>query len=124
MSEEHARATSSGKTSVGAGLYKLATYLGQSDEEANTKVVFQGKDHQLTVIATKAIAKDDEIKASYTLPVPGAAKSDSTSDEKPETAAATQPSEETLETTVSSEEKVELSEEKQQVPPAEQQTAE
>lgn len=112
---------------MGAGLYKLATYLGQSDEDANTKVVFQGKNHQLTVIATKAIAKDDEIKASYTLPVPGAAaaKSDSNADdEKPEPATTTtQPSEETLETTASTEEKVELPEEQQHVPPQEEQQA-
>ncbi|ORZ19925.1 hypothetical protein BCR42DRAFT_226303 [Absidia repens] len=70
ISEEHARATSSGKNSVGAGLYKLATYLGQAgDNNANTKVIFENNNHQLTVIATKTIAKGDEIKTTYTLPV-------------------------------------------------------
>ncbi|KAI8334581.1 MAS20 protein import receptor-domain-containing protein [Chlamydoabsidia padenii] len=125
VSVEHARATSSGKISVGAGLYKLATYLGQSDDEANTKVVFQGKNHQLTVIATKAIAKGDEIKASYTLPVPGAssaAKSESnTDDDKVTDVPTTEPSTETVQVT---EEKVEIVEEIQSPPSEDNQQTE
>ncbi|ORX53204.1 MAS20-domain-containing protein [Hesseltinella vesiculosa] len=67
-SEEHARAVDTdGKHVVGAGLYKLATYLGQA-KQGNSKVVFD-KTHKLTVIATKAIAKDDEVTTHYTLPV-------------------------------------------------------
>lgn len=102
MSEEHSRATSSGKTSVGAGLYKLSTYIGQSDDAGNTKVVFQDNNHQLTAIATKAIAKGDEIKTSYTLPVSVAA---SASEKNQDTA---QQSEEKQDTAEKPEEKQEI----------------
>ncbi|ORZ21253.1 MAS20 protein import receptor-domain-containing protein [Absidia repens] len=99
VSEEHSRATSSGKTSVGAGLYKLATYIGQSDDANNIKVVFQDNNHQLTAIATKSIAKGDEIKTSYTLPV------SSTSEKKQDNA---QQSEEKQEIAENLEEKQEI----------------
>ncbi|KAI8093488.1 MAS20 protein import receptor-domain-containing protein [Halteromyces radiatus] len=105
-SQEHTRATSSGKKSVGAGLYKLATYLGQSESEANSKVVFQDNNHQLTVIATKAIAKGDEIKASYTLPVPTSASTSQERQNKPE-----ENKVETKEPTVSSDEKHQVEQE-------------
>ncbi|CAO3617450.1 unnamed protein product [Cunninghamella blakesleeana] len=69
-SKEHARTSKHQENeSVGAALYKLATYIGQSEKESNTKIVFQKKDHTLSVVATHPIKKGDEIKTHYTLPV-------------------------------------------------------
>ncbi|KAI9300197.1 hypothetical protein BJ944DRAFT_244423 [Cunninghamella echinulata] len=78
LSDEHTRVSSSNdseekeekKSSVGAALYKLATYIGQSEKDTNTKIIFQDNNHVLSVIATHPIKKGDEIKTSYTLPVP------------------------------------------------------
>ncbi|KAI8063540.1 hypothetical protein BC940DRAFT_277672 [Gongronella butleri] len=69
-SKEHARVTTKDgaeKHAVGAGLYKLATYIGQA-KDGNVKVVFDAT-HKLQVIATKAIAADQEVTAHYTLPI-------------------------------------------------------
>ncbi|KAG2226584.1 hypothetical protein INT45_005070 [Circinella minor] len=68
-SSEHMRKTSSDKKPVGAALYKISTYIGQSEEEPNVKVVF-GDNHDISVVALKDISKDTELVASYSLPVP------------------------------------------------------
>ncbi|KAJ8657262.1 hypothetical protein O0I10_007078 [Lichtheimia ornata] len=66
---EHMRKTETEKKPVGAALYKISTYIGQSKEEPNVKVVF-GDNHDISIVATKAISKETEITADYTLPVP------------------------------------------------------
>ena len=63
------RKTSSDKKPVGAALYKISTYIGQSEAEPNVKVVF-GDNHDVSVVALKDISKDTELIASYSLPVP------------------------------------------------------
>lgn len=63
------RKTETEKKPVGAALYKISTYIGQSKEEPNVKVVF-GDNHDISIVATKAISKETEITADYTLPVP------------------------------------------------------
>ncbi|KAI9316054.1 hypothetical protein BX666DRAFT_2019641 [Dichotomocladium elegans] len=67
-SEEHMRKTESDKTSVGAALYKISTYIGQSEDAPNVKITF-GDNHEITVVAIKDISKDTELTANYTLPV-------------------------------------------------------
>ncbi|KAI8376116.1 uncharacterized protein BYT42DRAFT_546835 [Radiomyces spectabilis] len=68
-SEEHMRATPSDKKSVGAALYKISTYLGQSEENPTVKLSFDGN-NQVTVTALKDIKNGEELTAAYTLPVP------------------------------------------------------
>ncbi|KAI8140360.1 hypothetical protein BJV82DRAFT_623622 [Fennellomyces sp. T-0311] len=68
-SSEHMRKTSSDKKPVGAALYKISTYIGQSEAEPNVKVTF-GEDHDISVVALKDISKDTELVAAYSLPVP------------------------------------------------------
>ncbi|KAI9499217.1 hypothetical protein BDB00DRAFT_880921 [Zychaea mexicana] len=68
-SSEHMRKTSNDKKPVGAALYKISTYIGQSEAEPNVKVVF-GDNHDISVVALKDISKDTELLASYSLPVP------------------------------------------------------
>ncbi|KAI8349417.1 hypothetical protein BD560DRAFT_358607 [Blakeslea trispora] len=53
---------------IGAGLYKISTYIGQSEEAPNVKLSFDND--KLSVIATRKIEKDEELLAPYTLPVP------------------------------------------------------
>lgn len=67
-SDEHVRSTDSEAKYIGAGLYKISTYIGQSEETPNVKLSF--KDDELTVTTLKDIKKGDELLASYTLPVP------------------------------------------------------
>lgn len=67
-SDEHMRSTDKDGKYIGAGLYKISTYVGQSDDNANVKLTFDNDN--LTVSAIKDIKKDDELLASYTLPVP------------------------------------------------------
>ncbi|KAI9342140.1 hypothetical protein BD770DRAFT_398764 [Pilaira anomala] len=67
-SDEHMRSTDKEGKYIGAGLYKLSTYIGQSDDAPNVKLSFEND--KLTVTAVKPISKDDELLASYTLPVP------------------------------------------------------
>ncbi|KAG2205123.1 hypothetical protein INT47_002217 [Mucor saturninus] len=67
-SDEHVRATDKDAKYIGAGLYKISTYIGQSDDAANVKLTFEND--TLTVTAIKPINKDDELLASYTLPIP------------------------------------------------------
>ncbi|KAI8991852.1 hypothetical protein BDF20DRAFT_846824 [Mycotypha africana] len=66
-SEEHSRVTDSEAKHIGAGLYKISTYLGQSQDSPNVKLSFDND--EITVTATKAIKKGDELLAAYTLPV-------------------------------------------------------
>jgi import receptor subunit TOM20 len=67
-SDEHVRSTDTNAKYIGAGLYKISTYIGQSDDNANVKLAFEND--ALSVIALKDIKKDEELLASYTLPVP------------------------------------------------------
>lgn len=67
-SDEHMRTTVKKAKFIGAGLYKISTYIGQSDDNANVKLSFEND--TLTVTALKDIKKDEELLASYTLPVP------------------------------------------------------
>lgn len=67
-SDEHMRSTDPNAKYIGAGLYKISTYIGQSDDAANVKLSFDND--TLSVVATKDIKKDQELLASYTLPVP------------------------------------------------------
>ncbi|KAI7907964.1 uncharacterized protein BX663DRAFT_464434 [Cokeromyces recurvatus] len=67
-SDEHIRKTNSDAKYIGAGLYKISTYIGQSENAPNVKISFEND--TLSVTATKDIKKGDEILASYTLPVP------------------------------------------------------
>lgn len=67
-SDEHMRSTDKEGKYIAAGLYKLSTYIGQSDDAPNVKLSFEND--KLTVTAVKPISKDDELLASYTLPVP------------------------------------------------------
>ncbi|KAF7724917.1 hypothetical protein EC973_000576 [Apophysomyces ossiformis] len=57
------------KPSIGAGLYKISTYIGQSEDEYNVKCTFRDN-HEMAVIATKDIKEGQELKALYTMPVP------------------------------------------------------
>ncbi|KAI8087046.1 uncharacterized protein B0P05DRAFT_533471 [Gilbertella persicaria] len=67
-SKEHMRSTDADAKYIAAGLYKISTYIGQSEDKPNVRLSF---DHDtLSVIATKDIKKDEELLASYTLPVP------------------------------------------------------
>jgi import receptor subunit TOM20 len=65
---EHMRTVDAEAKPIAAGLYKIATYLGQSQDEPNVKLSFQ--DNKLTVTALKDIDEDAELTADYTLPVP------------------------------------------------------
>ncbi|KAG1081534.1 hypothetical protein G6F42_022914 [Rhizopus arrhizus] len=67
-SDEHVRSTDPNAKYIGAGLYKISTYIGQSDDNANVKLTFEND--TLSVTALKDIKKDDELLASYSLPVP------------------------------------------------------
>ena len=67
-SDEHMRTTDKEGKHIGAGLYKISTYIGQSEEDANVKLTFEND--TVTVTALKDIKKDGELVASYTLPVP------------------------------------------------------
>ncbi|KAF7724736.1 hypothetical protein EC973_000764 [Apophysomyces ossiformis] len=67
-SSEVQRELSQDRPSVGAALYKISTYLGHS-EEPNVSLKFNNN-HEITVIASKDIKKDEELKAAYILPKP------------------------------------------------------
>ncbi|KAI9483280.1 MAG: hypothetical protein EXX96DRAFT_137013 [Benjaminiella poitrasii] len=67
-SDEHIRTTDSNAKYIGAGLYKISTYIGQTEDAPNVKLSFEND--SLSVIAIKNIKKGDELLASYTLPVP------------------------------------------------------
>ncbi|KAI8363871.1 hypothetical protein EDC96DRAFT_512075 [Choanephora cucurbitarum] len=67
--KEHMRTiTGTDNKYIGAGLYKISTYIGQSEEDPNVKLSFEND--KLSIIATKHIMKDEELLAPYTLPVP------------------------------------------------------
>ncbi|KAI9278673.1 hypothetical protein BDA99DRAFT_492839 [Phascolomyces articulosus] len=63
-SNEQIRKTSSDKKSVGAALYKISTYIGQSEAEPNVKLTFDDS-HDISIVALKDISKDTELFASY-----------------------------------------------------------
>lgn len=67
-SDEHVRAVGDDNKYMGAGLYKISTYIGQSEENPNVKLTWEND--TLTVTAVKDIKQDEEILANYTLPVP------------------------------------------------------
>ncbi|KAL0089415.1 MAS20 protein import receptor-domain-containing protein [Phycomyces blakesleeanus] len=69
-SKERIRELSEERPSVGAALYKISTYLGQgADETTNTKLVF-GDNHDITVVATRAVKQGEELFAPYVLQKP------------------------------------------------------
>ncbi|OZJ01847.1 hypothetical protein BZG36_04940 [Bifiguratus adelaidae] len=62
-SSEDCRELPNGK-SVGTALYRAASYLYKASSP-NIKVTFPSRTHRLTVTATKAISKGDELTVSY-----------------------------------------------------------
>ncbi|CEG75885.1 hypothetical protein RMATCC62417_10861 [Rhizopus microsporus] len=66
-SKEHARSTDGQTKHIGAGLYKISTYIGQSEESPNVELRFEND--KITVKALKEIKENEELVAAYTLPV-------------------------------------------------------
>ncbi|CAO3695262.1 unnamed protein product [Rhizopus stolonifer] len=66
-SKEHARKTDSEAKPIGAALYKISTYISQSEESPNVKVSFEND--VITVKALREIKENEELTAAYTLPV-------------------------------------------------------
>ncbi|KAG0173416.1 hypothetical protein DFQ28_001591 [Apophysomyces sp. BC1034] len=57
------------RPSIGAALYKISTYIGQSEDAYNTQMIFRDN-HEVAVIATKDIKEGEELTASYAMPTP------------------------------------------------------
>ncbi|KAI8340792.1 hypothetical protein BC941DRAFT_371277 [Chlamydoabsidia padenii] len=57
------------KKIVGTGLYKISTYIGQSVDHPNVKIVFAENNNKLSVLATQDIKKGEELTTDYIVPV-------------------------------------------------------
>ncbi|KAI9304336.1 hypothetical protein BJ944DRAFT_87412 [Cunninghamella echinulata] len=53
---------------IGVGLYKISTYIGQSDASPNVKLEFRSGNNILTVVAINDIKKGEELVSDYILP--------------------------------------------------------
>ncbi|GAA5807152.1 hypothetical protein MFLAVUS_000503 [Mucor flavus] len=66
-STEPARVLDSEKKELGSAIYKISSYIVQSElESANISVTFKDNTNELIVTATKDIKKGEEIKTHYT----------------------------------------------------------
>ncbi|ORZ16966.1 hypothetical protein BCR42DRAFT_413625 [Absidia repens] len=55
------------KVTIGTALYRISTYIGQSMDDPNIKIVFMGN-NKLSVVATRDIQMGEEITTNYILP--------------------------------------------------------
>ncbi|KAG0782890.1 hypothetical protein G6F16_008923 [Rhizopus arrhizus] len=67
-SKEHARKLDNSEAKhIGAALYKISTYIGQSEDDPNVKIEFEND--TISVRALREIKEDEELVAAYSLPV-------------------------------------------------------
>lgn len=57
------------KDVAGLALYKISTYIGQSMEYPNVKIVFAENNNNLSVVATQDIPKGEELITDYIVPL-------------------------------------------------------
>jgi import receptor subunit TOM20 len=57
------------KDVAGLALYKISTYIGQSMENPNVKIIFAENNNKLSVVATQDIQKGEELITDYVVPL-------------------------------------------------------